>query len=119
MHKLFPVGLVCAALLLGAGCASTDSATELRYTGADGRSMVFLFPKELDATDLKVRVDAMNGTLRLEAKKWKSRSVEVIRAAGAREAANLKAGSALAEKVASGVTEGLVKGAGKAILPIP
>ncbi|MCC7518533.1 MAG: hypothetical protein IT578_05045 [Verrucomicrobiae bacterium] len=110
LHKLFPVGLACASLLLGAGCASTDSATEFTYADPQGPSLRVVIPKELDVQDLKVEIRAREGVAKIAAKKWKSRSVEVIKAAGAREAARGKAAAALANKLSSGLTEGAMKG---------
>jgi hypothetical protein len=67
------------------------------------------FPKELDATNLKVSFDG-TGTATITADTISSHSVEVIKAQGVREAAHTNG-------IAEGVSEGLVKGAMKGIIP--
>lgn len=60
-------------------------------------------PKEVNATDLKVKIDPKTGVCSIEAKKWETRNVDTIAAQGDRE-------SKIAEKSFKGAADGVIKG---------
>jgi hypothetical protein len=99
--------------LLLVGCANV-STTRFVFKSAD-RSFEIEMPKEVDAKDLSIKIDPVTGALVIDVKNWSSRNVETIEAQANRESDNIKASSEIVEKAA----EGAMKGAVKAIIPIP
>lgn len=96
-------------VLLTVGCANV-STTRFLYEDAHGSSVCIEMPKEVEATNLQVTIDAKAGTARIEASKWLSTNQATIQAQGTREMGNLREGANLVEKVSEGVSRGAVKG---------
>lgn len=88
--------------LLFCSCANV-STTKFIYTEPSGKTLSLEMPKEVNATDLKVKIDPKTGVCSIEAKKWETRNVETITAQGDRE-------SKIAEKSVKGAVEGAIKG---------
>ena len=94
-------------LVLLCSCANV-STTRFTYTDPSGASVTIEMPKEVEATDLRVFINAVQGTASIEAKEWTSTNTETINAQGERESVSL-------EGLSKGITEGAMKG----INPIP
>ena len=99
--------ILTGLLLLFTSCANVSS-TRFIYTDPSGSSVTIEMPKEVEATDLKVFINALEGTASIEAKEWTSKNIGTIEAQGGREAILLE-----------GVSKGVVEGAMKGINPIP
>lgn len=93
--------------VLFVGCANV-STTRFLFKDPSGAEVIVEMPKEVDAVDLKVFINATTGQATIEAREWTSRNVDGIKAQGEREAVSL-------EGVAKGISEGAVKG----INPMP
>lgn len=93
--------LILTTLLLSS-CANV-STTRFEYIDPSGSKVIVEMPKEIEATDLKVSIDALNGLATITAKEWSSKNVATIAAQGKRE------GDAT-ESAAKGVVEGIIDG---------
>lgn len=91
--------------LLFIGCANV-STTKFSYSDPNGSKVSIEMPKEVDAKELRVEIDAKLGTATITAKEWFSRNVDTIKAQGKREE-NV---NELVEKASEGVTRGAIKG---------
>lgn len=92
-------------ILLFVGCANVAS-TKFSFSDTNGASVTVEMPKEVDAKDLRVEIDAKNGIAKIIASSWISRNVETINAQSKREE-NV---NELVEKASEGVTRGAIKG---------
>ena len=88
-------------------CANV-STTTFEFKDPSGASLRVEMPKELDAQDLVVEINSKKGTATIRAKKISTSNVGTIQAQAGRE-----------KSVAGSIAEGAVKGAVKAIIPIP
>lgn len=89
------------------GCSNV-STTRFTYLDPSGTSVTIEMPKEVEATDLKVFINAVDGTASIEAREWVSTNAETILAQSEREKQSL-------EKIAKGAAEGAASG----LSPIP
>lgn len=89
-------------ILLFVGCANVAS-TKFSYSDPNGSTVRIEMPKEVDAKELRVEIDAKSGTATITAKEWSSRNVETIASQGERESKSV-------EKAAKGIAEGVVDG---------
>lgn len=87
------------------GCANV-STTKFSYSDPNGSRVSIEMPKEVDAKDLRVEIDAKLGIATITAKEWSSRNVDTIRAQAKRE----KNVNELIEKASEGVSRGAIKG---------
>lgn len=87
------------------GCANV-STTKFSYSDPNGSKVMIEMPKEVDAKDLRVEIDAKLGMATITASSWISRNVETIAAQAKREE-NV---NELVEKASEGVTRGAIKG---------
>lgn len=83
-------------------CANVAS-TKFSFRDPNGSSVTVEMPKEVDAKDLLVEIDAKNGIAKIIASSWISRNVETIGAQGERESKSV-------EKAAKGMAEGVIDG---------
>lgn len=84
------------------GCQNV-STTKFSYSDPNGSRVSIEMPKEVDAKDLRVEIDAKMGTATITAKEWFSRNVETINSQGERESKSV-------EKAAKGIAEGVIDG---------
>jgi hypothetical protein len=91
-------------------CGCAVPTTRFTYAIKDGQTVTVEMPKELEAKMLKVSIDAKGGVATIEAQEISTKSVGVITAQGKREAA-------VAKSVSEGAAQGVVQGAGKALVP--
>lgn len=101
--------LLAIPLLLLAGCSNL-STTRFTYTHVDGSSTTVELPKEVDAVNLSVQINAKEGIAVITAREIYTRNQGTIEAGGRREANNISKAGDLVEKTAEGVTEGAIKG---------
>lgn len=87
------------------GCQNV-STTKFSYSDPNGSRVSIEMPKEVDAKDLRVEIDAKLGMATITAKEWVSRNVETINSQAKRE----KNVNELVEKASEGVTRGAIKG---------
>lgn len=91
------------------GCANV-STTKFIYQEANGVSVVVEMPKELEAKNLSVEINAKEGKAFIKADSIQTLNVDTIKAQSSRE-------SKFTESLSKGVSEGAVKGAMKGIIP--
>lgn len=105
------VSLVLALLgiITLSGCANV-STTVFKYHDIDGSTVLVEMPKEIEAKELVVEINAKNGTATIAAKEWSSRNAETIDAQAKREEKNLGKIGGLVEKGSEGAARGAVKG---------
>lgn len=96
-------------VLFFSGCANV-STTRFVYRQADGSSVSVEMPKEMEAKDLVVDMNAKLGTAKVTASAISTKNVATINAQAAREAATAKA-------ISEGAAQGAVQGAAKVIMP--
>lgn len=92
-------------LLFLTSCANV-STTRIEFIQTSGTGFIVELPKEVEAKDLRVSIDAKNGQATIAAATLESKNVETIKAQGKRENGKIEA-----------VTTGAVKGAIKGVLP--
>lgn len=97
----FMAAILVLICWLMTGCANV-STTRIEYRDA-ATSLVVEMPKEVEAEELLVDLDAKTGRATVAAKTWKSTNQGTIKAQGKRE-------SEIAGKVAEGAAKGAVKG---------
>lgn len=85
------------------GCANV-STTRFEFVGLSGSRVVVEMPKEVEAEDLNVSIDALNGSATITAKKWSSKNVDTIVAQSGRE-------ESVTKGAAKGIIEGAIEGA--------
>jgi len=98
-------------LIMFTGCATFS--TRFTYVDPSGAKMLLDMPKEVDAKNLKVTMDAKKGLVEITADSIQTSNVEGIKAQGVRESSNLSKIS----DIAGDVTEGAIKGAVKGAIP--
>lgn len=108
------IGMCVLVVIALSGCANF-STTVFRYKSSDGGSVSIEMPKEVEAKDLHVSINAKTGTATITAKQWSSKNSETINAEAKREAQILDKASGLVEAG----SEGAVRGAVKGLVPIP
>jgi hypothetical protein len=96
------------------GCADVATTT-LKYQMPNGGGLTVAFPKEMDASNFKLDLDAKQGTVHLSADWLKTRNTDTIKAQAAREKGDLEAASKLTDAIAAGVAKGIVAGAVKGV----
>jgi hypothetical protein len=107
----------CVALLgvlALTGCANV-STTVFRYSDGQGGSVMVEMPKEIEAKDLHVSINAKTGTALITAKEWSSKNSETIDSQAKREAQVLDKAGGLVEKGSEGAARGAMKG----LIPVP
>lgn len=93
--------ILIVAVLTLSSCANV-STTRIEYR--EGNSVLIVeMPKEVEAEELLVDVDAKNARATVTAKTWKSTNAATIKAQGKRE-------SEIVGKVAEGAAAGAMKG---------
>jgi hypothetical protein len=90
------------SLLAISGCANV-STTRFTFVDPKGSKVIVEMPKEIEASDLKVFINAIEGSARIEASEWSSKNVDGIKAQGERE-------SAITENAVKGAVEGAIDG---------
>lgn len=105
MKFLFPF------LLLFTGCANAIS-TKFTFKDLDGSTLTVELPKEMEAVNLVVDINAKQGTAKITAEAIQTLNTGTIRAQANREAI-------LSESITEGIAKGLVEGAKKGFIPIP
>lgn len=93
------------------GCANPIS-TRFTFKDLDGSTLTVEMPKEMEAKNLVVDINAKAGTATIKADWIQSLNEATIRAQAERE-------SEITSSVSEGVAKGLIEGAKKSIFPIP
>lgn len=96
-------------LLALSGCANV-STTKFTYSEPNGATVTVEMPKELEAKNLIVDINAKDGRAIIHADIIKTLNVETINAQAARE-------SSVSQAISKSLTEGAVEGAMKGIVP--
>jgi hypothetical protein len=99
--------LISLAACFLCSCANV-STTRFEFIDPSGSKVIVEMPKEVEATDLKVSIDAIKGIATIEATQWTTLNVETIKAQSDRE-------SGFSEAVSKGAVEGAMKG----LMPTP
>lgn len=92
-------------------CANAIS-TRFVFKDINGSTLTVEMPKEVEAKNLIVELNAKQGRATIKADWIQSLNVDTIKAQAGRE-------SALTESFSKGVAEGVIEGAKKSIIPIP
>lgn len=120
MHRLtrsWARALACVGLLgvfAMTGCANV-STTVFSYSDGQGGKVLVEMPKEIEAKDLHVSINAKTGTATITAKEWSSKNEKTIAAQANREEKAITQVGGLVEKG----TEGAARGAMKGLVPVP
>lgn len=96
-------------LLVLSSCANV-STTKFIYSEPNGVSLTVEMPKELEAKNLIVNINAKEGTATIHADTIKTLNVETINAQANRE-------SSVSQAISKSLTEGVVEGAMKGVVP--
>jgi hypothetical protein len=99
----------CLIPLLMAGCTNFSN-TVFKYRDPQGATVVIEMPKEIEAKELNVSINAKDGTATITAKEWTSKNEATLAAQAKREKEILEGSSLLIEKAAEGATRGAIKG---------
>lgn len=108
--------LFIIALLLDVGCANV-ATTRFVYSVPNGGTFLVEVPKEVQAKDFSVALDASTGKATVTASSIITQNQGSILAQGQREQSNLNQLGTLTQKVSEGVTSGAVSGAMKGVVP--
>lgn len=104
--------MILALLTMGlVGCANV-STTTFTYKDEDGASVTIEMPKELEAKNLVVEINAQEGTATIKADFIQTLNVATIEAQAGRE-------SAISESLSKGAAKGVIEGIKDSIVPTP
>jgi hypothetical protein len=99
--------LIAILSLALCGCSST-ATSKFTFTDGAGATLSVTLPKEMDAKNLSVEINAKEGVATIKADQINSRNVETIRAQG-------DAASSIATSTGEATSQGLGQAVGTAI----